>query len=70
LGNSLHDCNDSPNGGATVTAKKPTPTPPPGFSAFKKLLGKIVKVPKSEIEEKEEEYMDERQRQKKARAIP
>jgi len=34
--------------------------PPPGFSAFKKLLEKVAKVPKSEIDKKEAEYRLER----------
>ena len=46
-----------------MTAKKP----PPGFSAFKKLLGKIAKVPKREIDEKEAEYQRERERQRERR---
>jgi hypothetical protein len=41
-----------------VTEKKDKP--PPGFSAFKKLLEKVAKVPKSEIDEKEAEYQRER----------
>jgi hypothetical protein len=40
-----------------VTEKKP----PPGFSAFKKLLENIAKVPKREIDEKEAEYQRERE---------
>ena len=44
-----------------MTEKKP----PPGFSAFKKLLGKIAKVPKREIDEKEAEYQRERERLRK-----
>jgi hypothetical protein len=56
LENSPHDSNDSHCGGANVTAKKP----PPGFSAFKKLLEKIAKVPKSEIDSKEAEYIESR----------
>jgi hypothetical protein len=33
---------------------------PPGFSAFKSLLEKLVKVPKAEIDEKEAEYQRQR----------
>jgi hypothetical protein len=44
-----------------VTEKK---EPPPGeYSAFKKLLGKLAKVPKEEIEKKEAEYRAERERE-------
>lgn len=42
--------------------KKP---PPGGYSAFKKLLGKLAKVPKAEIDEKEREYQNERETLKK-----
>jgi hypothetical protein len=36
--------------------------PPPGeYSAFKRLLGKLVKVPRREIHEKEKEYQRERE---------
>ncbi len=34
---------------------------PPGFSAFKQFLEKLVKVHKSEIDEKEAEYQKERE---------
>ena len=49
------------------------PKPPPGtdeLSAFRKLLGKLAKVPKSEIDAKEAEYQRERERirKKKRRA--
>jgi hypothetical protein len=49
-----------------VTEKK---KPPAGeYSAFKKLLGKLAKVPKVEIDAKEREYQDERETlRKKAR---
>jgi hypothetical protein len=33
---------------------------PPGFSAFKALLEKLVKVPKAEIDEKEAEYLEQK----------
>jgi hypothetical protein len=38
--------------------KKPPPdeTPPPGHDSFKAFLGKLAKVPKSEIDEKEAAY--------------
>jgi hypothetical protein len=49
--------------------KSPT-KPPPGFSAFKTLLGKLAKVPKSEIDQKEAEYREERQRGTRTRAAP
>jgi hypothetical protein len=49
-----------------VTEEKDKP-PPPGFSAFKKLLEKVAKVPKSEIDEKEAEYQAERKDASKAR---
>jgi hypothetical protein len=39
---------------------EPVPKPP-GFSAFKALLEKLVKVPKAEIDEKEVEYQRERE---------
>jgi hypothetical protein len=42
-----------------VTEKKEKP--PPGFSSFKKLLEKVAKVPKSEIDEKEAEYQRARE---------
>ena len=35
--------------------------PPPGFSAFKNLLEKLVKVPKAEIDQREAEYRRERE---------
>lgn len=49
-----------------MTEKK---KPPPGeYSAFKKLLGKLAKVPKAEIDEREREYQAERDAlRKKAR---
>ena len=51
-----------------MTEKKPKP--PPGFSAFKKLLGKVAKVPKSEIDQKEAEYQQDREAlRKKVRAV-
>lgn len=40
---------------------------PPGFSAFKEFLGRLVKVPKAEIDEKEAEYQRERERVKQKR---
>jgi hypothetical protein len=46
-----------------VTEKKKPP--PREYSAFKKLLGKLAKVPKTEIEEKERAYQDERERLKR-----
>lgn len=51
-----------------MTEKK---KPPAGeYSAFKKLLDGIAKVPKAEIDQKEREYQDDRnrpsQRRKKA----
>jgi hypothetical protein len=42
--------------------KKP---PPDAYSAFKAFLEKLVKVPKSEIDEKEAEYQRERERQRR-----
>jgi hypothetical protein len=47
-----------------VTEKREKP--PPGFSAFKKLLGAVAKVPKSEIDEKETEYQREREKKRGA----
>lgn len=38
---------------------------PPGFSAFKEFLGRLVKVPKKEIDRKETEYQRERSERKK-----
>jgi hypothetical protein len=35
--------------------------PPPGFSAFKQFLEKLVKVPKAEIDEREREYQKRRE---------
>ena len=49
-------------GGSVTDKKKP---PPREYSAFKKLLGKLAKVPKNEIEEKEAEYQRERKRIRK-----
>lgn len=46
-----------------MTEKKEKP--PPGFSAFKNLLARVAKVPKSEIDEKEVEYQRERLKEKK-----
>jgi hypothetical protein len=34
--------------------------PPPGFSAFKQLLEKLVRVPKKEIDKREAEYKEQR----------
>jgi hypothetical protein len=36
--------------------------PPDAYSAFKAFLEKLVKVPKSEIDEKEAEYQRERKK--------
>ena len=49
-----------------MTDKKPE-RPPPGFSAFKDLLRRIVRVSKSEIDEKEAEYRREREILKKSK---
>ena len=38
---------------------------PPGLSRFKELLDKLVKVPKNELDERENQYRRERQRLKK-----
>jgi hypothetical protein len=47
---------------------EPPAKPPPGFSSFKNLIEKLVKVPKREIDKKEEEYRREREAlRKKAR---
>jgi hypothetical protein len=47
---------------------KPKPPPKPNdWSAFRKLLGKIARVPKAEIEEQEREYQRERERLRNAR---
>jgi hypothetical protein len=43
-------------------------TPPDAYSAFKAFLEKLVKVPKSEIDEKEAEYQDQRKAIRKRRA--
>lgn len=63
---SPHDCYGSPFGGVNVTEGK-TPPKPEGFSAFKRLLEKLVRVPKGEIDEKEAEYQRERERLRKKR---
>jgi hypothetical protein len=47
---------------------KPTAKPPPGFSAFKRFLEKLARVPKAEIDQKEAEYQEERKRVQRARA--
>ena len=41
---------------------------PPGFSAFKKLLEKLARVPRAEIDEKEAEYQRERETLRKKQA--
>ena len=47
--------------------KKP-PREPAGFSAFKEFLEKLVRVPKRELDEKEAQYQEERERlRRKAR---
>jgi hypothetical protein len=53
------------NGGSVT---EPPEKPPPGFSAFKSLLEKLVKVPKREIDEKEAKYQKERERLRKNKA--
>jgi hypothetical protein len=40
--------------------KKPPPEPPAGFSRFREFLEKLAKVPKSEIDEKERQYQEEK----------
>ena len=53
------------DGGNVTDDKKP---PPDEYSAFKQLLDKIAKGPKAEVEKKERDYRDERDRaRKKAR---
>ena len=51
-----------------MTEAKPPAKPPPGFSAFKALLKKIVKVPKEELDEREEEYQRTRGRKRQRAA--
>jgi hypothetical protein len=63
---SPHDCYGSPFGGVNVTERKKPPKPE-GYSAFKRLLEKLVKVPKREIDEKEAEYQREREQVRKTR---
>jgi hypothetical protein len=46
-------------------AKKPPPKPE-GFLTFKAFLEKIIKVPKTEIDEKESEYRSDRKRLRKS----
>lgn len=52
------------NGGSVAEP----PKTPPGFSAFKSLLDKLVKVPKREIDEKDAKYQKERERFRKNKA--
>jgi hypothetical protein len=51
-----------------MTEHKPPPDdrPPPGYSAFKAFLAKLVRVPKAELDEKEAEYKKERKALRKA----
>jgi hypothetical protein len=49
-----------------VTEKK-KPPPTDEYSAFKKLLNRIAKVPKAETDAKEAEYQQERERIRKNR---
>jgi hypothetical protein len=46
--------------------KKP---PPDEYSAFRKLLDGIAKVPKKEIDKKEQEYQQEREGARKKRQV-
>ena len=48
-----------------MTEAKPPAKLPPGFSAFKALLKKLVRVPKEELDEREAEYQRERERLRK-----
>ncbi len=50
--------------GGDVTER---PKQPPGFSAFKQFLEKLVKVPKADIDEKEVEYRKGREESGKRR---
>lgn len=45
-------------------SKKKPPPKADEYSAFKNLLGKIAKVPKTEVDKKAEEYREERERKK------
>jgi hypothetical protein len=45
--------------------KKPPPKDAGEYSAFKRLLDRVAKVPKAEIERREREYQDEREKLKK-----
>jgi hypothetical protein len=40
------------------------PKPPPGFSAFKAFMEKLVRVPKKEIDERERAYQEERAKER------
>ena len=43
-----------------MTKKKRRPPPEDEYTVFRKLLGRIAKVPKAEIDKKEREYQEQR----------